>query len=288
VSGPLFVAYDEGRVGAVLDDGGVRDICSIRHLGAGTGIEHVRSCLPAAIAEWEALSGAVEAGTAVDAPRLLAPIPLPINVFGAPVNYLEHQGELGALRAPSEGTTKDLGLFVKAVGSISGPSDPIELPRMEREFHYEGEIAIVIGRGGEDLDDAGALAAIAGFTGALDITMRLEADAREERSMRKSYRTFTPVGPAVLPFRPEQLDTLSLSLRLNGEQRQAGRLDELVVGVLGLVKLASSIVRLESGDLILTGTPAGVGRIVPGDRVELTVDGIPPLDLEVTQRGERR
>jgi 2-keto-4-pentenoate hydratase/2-oxohepta-3-ene-1,7-dioic acid hydratase in catechol pathway len=162
---------------------------------------------------------------------------------------------------------------------------PIELPVMPGlEFHYEGEIAIVIGTGGEDLDDAGAEAAILGFTGALDITLRLETEFREERSMRKSYRTFTPTGPAILPYRPEHAKGLGLVFSVNGEQRQQGTLDQLVLGVIGLVKLASSIVRLEPGDLILTGTPSGVGQLLPGDRASLAIDGIPPLELDVIER----
>ncbi|HWM33639.1 MAG TPA: fumarylacetoacetate hydrolase family protein [Pseudolysinimonas sp.] len=287
MSRPLFVSYGEYRVGAILGDGAVHDVCGSLHGEVLHDADHARTCLPAAIRDWAAIASGVERepGIAVAEAGLLAPIPRPVNVFGAPVNYLAHQGELGADRSPAKGTVRELGLFVKAAGSVSGPRDAIELPIMPgREFHYEGEIAVVIGEGGEDLDDAGAEAAIAGFTGALDVTLRLETEHREERSMRKSYRTFTPTGPAVLPYRRELLDTLGLELLVNGDRRQHGTLADLVLGVIGLVRLASSIVRLEPGDLILTGTPEGVGRIVDGDRVELRVDGLPALQLDVADR----
>jgi len=260
------------RVGAWLADGSAYDVCE-NHDRA----HDADACLIAALLSRTEPAKKVEPG------RILPVIGRPRNVFGAPVNYYAHSGELGA-RSPNPGsTTKELGLFVKAGGSVSGASDPIELPdRPDREFQYEGEIAIVIGRGGLDIDPADALAHVAGFTGALDVTMRLAEGRREERSMRKSFRTFTPTGPAVLPLTDPT--SLELRLSLNGELRQHGRLADLIVDVPGLVALASSVVALEPGDLILTGTPAGVAGLTPGDVVELAVTGLPVLRLEVTKR----
>ncbi len=288
---PVFITYDSYRVAALVEPGVIKDVCSHRHATTSASIDHPRTCLPLAIQEWESIADRVHGGPSIDlaSVEVHAPIPRPINVFGAPVNYLEHQGELGELRSPSSGTVRELGLFVKASGSVSGPDGPIELPPLPgREVHFEGEIAIVIGLGGIDLDDAGARSAIAGFTGALDVTLRLEADYREERSMRKSYRTFTPIGPAVLPYRDEYLSELELRLVINGEQRQHGTLSELVMGAVDLVKLASTIVELQPGDLILTGTPAGVGALGAGDYVVLSVSGLPPLELTVVDRGQTR
>lgn len=288
---PLFVTYDDYRVGVLLGDGLIRDVCTVRHEAVRATPDHPRQCLTDAVRTWSDIAAAVSAtsGLAISEVTLRAPIPRPVNVFGAPVNYMEHQGELGEMRSPSKGTVKELGLFVKSVGSVSGPDSPIELPEMPgREVHYEGEIAVVIGIGGSDFDDEQAERAILGFTGSLDVTLRLEADHREERSMRKSYRTFTPTGPAVMPYRPGDLTGLGLALSINGEERQRGRLDELVMGVVDLVKLASTIVTLEPGDLILTGTPGGVGALGVGDRVDLAVDGLPLLSLDVVQRGGGR
>jgi 2-keto-4-pentenoate hydratase/2-oxohepta-3-ene-1,7-dioic acid hydratase in catechol pathway len=283
---PLFVCYGDFRVGVLRSDGAVLDVCSAAHdASAVHDMDHPRQCLPAALASWPDLAVEVTASTPVpkSAAQLKAPIPRPVNVFGAPVNYLEHQGELGEMRSPAKGTVRELGLFVKAAGSVSGPDSPILLPDMPgREFHYEGEIALVIGRGGQDLDATQARAAIAGVTAALDITLRLEEDHREERSMRKSYRTFTPIGPAVLPLGPDgPIEELSLTLSLNGEVRQRGQLSQLVASATELVQLASSVVCLLPGDLILTGTPAGVGPLEPGDRIEVVVDGLPALALDV-------
>jgi 2-keto-4-pentenoate hydratase/2-oxohepta-3-ene-1,7-dioic acid hydratase in catechol pathway len=278
---------DSARVGCWLADGTAHDVCDALH---GDVPPHDSDgCLIAAVLEHAAVLDQLAGSPAPIRPERIRPvIGRPRNVFGAPINYLEHGGELGARSpSPSGSTTRDLGLFVKAGGSISGASDPIELPdRPEREFQYEGEIAVVIGRPGFDVPAGDALSLVAGFTGALDVTMRLEADKREERSMRKSFRTFTPVGPAVLPFTdPDQATGLALTLTLNGEVRQRGRLDQLIVGVADLIAMASSVVPLEPGDLILTGTPSGVGALAKGDVVELAVTGLPPLRLDVTVRG---
>jgi 2-keto-4-pentenoate hydratase/2-oxohepta-3-ene-1,7-dioic acid hydratase in catechol pathway len=285
VSVPTFFRYDNGagpRVGARLADGATYDACAATHRERDP--HDTDACLIAALLEPDRFAGRL--GDPVTPKHVLPPVGRPRNVFGAPVNYDAHKGELGA-RSPNPGsTTRELGLFVKAGGSVSGASDPIELPdRPDRDFQYEGEIAIVIGRPGIDVPVADALRHVAGFTPALDVTMRLEADKREERSMRKSFRTFTPVGPDVKPLvDPVDATELALALRVNGELRQEGRLDQLIVGVAELVALASSVVALEPGDLILTGTPSGVGSLTAGDVVELAVTGLPPLRLDVTTR----
>jgi 2-keto-4-pentenoate hydratase/2-oxohepta-3-ene-1,7-dioic acid hydratase in catechol pathway len=286
VTGPTrFATYGDFRVGALQPDGSLYDVCAVAHGRTETSIDHPRLCLPEVVRRWPELRDGALAQAAVLHPVIRAPIPRPVNVFGAPVNYREHEGELGPTRSPAAGTVRELGLFVKASGSVSGPDAAIELPPLEgREFHYEGEIAVVIGRGGHDLDEDEARRAILGVTGALDVTMRLEENRREERSMRKSFRTFTPMGPALLPLGDSvDLESLSLELSLNGQVRQRGCLGQLIVNVVGLVQLASSIVRLEPGDVILTGTPAGVGPLAAGDRVELVVSGLPPLRLEVAR-----
>lgn len=282
---PSFFRYDDGRIGVWADDGVAYDVDELRGLPGGPDSD---ARLIAALLDHRAIGELIRdpACARIRPERILPPVDRPRNVFGAPVNYHEHRGELGAVRSPAAGTTRELGLFVKAGGSISGASDPIELPDLPgREFHYEGEIAVVIGRRCDGVAPHEALRHVAGFTGALDITMRLETDRREERSMRKSFKTFTPVGPAVVPLTdPAQARTLGLELYLNGERRQHGSLDQLIVGVDELVALASSIVPLNPGDLILTGTPAGVGPLAPGDVVELAVSGLPRLRLPVTVR----
>lgn len=285
---PIFFVYDSYRVGVTLPDALSYDVCGLHDEPAEPGPAHATRCLPdAAIRRWDIADRIRRSGAEPVQPRRLrAPSPRPLNVFGAPVNYAEHRGELGAARSPAAGTARDLGLFVKAAGSVSGPDQVIELPHLPgREFHYEGEIALVMGQPAEDVPAEQALAYVAGFTGAIDVTMRLESDFREERSMRKSYKTFTPIGPTVLPLTDhEQARTLPLRLDVNGEERQRGSLAQLIVSAAELVALASSIVPLQRGDLILTGTPAGVGPLEPGDRISLEIGGMPALTLAVEQK----
>jgi 2-keto-4-pentenoate hydratase/2-oxohepta-3-ene-1,7-dioic acid hydratase in catechol pathway len=280
------VAGGPRAVVATSDPEGWADACAWRHGDdAHASDVELSDCLVDACARIDELEAAVAAGAVpmVEPARWLPAVPWPRNVFGAPVNYLEHRGELGPDRSPAKGTTRELGLFVKATGSVSGPDDPIVLPPWEgRECHYEGEVAIVIGRRGSDIPADRALEHVAAVTGALDVTMRLEADRREERSMRKSFRTFTPLGPALLPMsRAGRLEDVALELSIDDEVRQRGTLAQLIVSVPELVALASSVVELRPGDVILTGTPAGVGPLAAGQRVRLTVTGLPALELDV-------
>nr|WP_246401802.1 fumarylacetoacetate hydrolase family protein [Jiangella mangrovi] len=239
----------------------------------------------AAAARAEELRRLIDAGELppVEPGRRLPPSPAPVQVFGAPVNYYAHKGELGARSPSGDATTRELGLFVKAVGSVCGPDDAIELPALPgRESHYEGEVAVVIGRGGGSIPAERALEHVAGLTAALDITLRLEEGKREERSLRKSYRTFTPLGPALLPLsQVSALSEVEVALTLNGEPRQHGTLDQLICDIPELVAMASAVVDLRPGDVILTGTPAGVGPLHDGDEVSVSVTGLPPLRLPV-------
>jgi 2-keto-4-pentenoate hydratase/2-oxohepta-3-ene-1,7-dioic acid hydratase in catechol pathway len=219
--------------------------------------------------------------------QLVAPVPAPYTVLAAPVNYDEHRGELGD-RSPQkkELDARQMGLIVVAAGSVTGPDGAIELPDLPgREFHFEGEIAVVIGRETRNVPEEKALDHVLGFTGLLDITMRLGGGLQEERSMRKSFATFTPIGPCVLTAdEVSDLAGLSLQLRCNGELRQQGTLRDLIVDVPQLVSRASQVLPLHPGDLIATGTPSGVGPIVPGDELELTVSGVGTLRMPVTRR----
>ena len=216
-----------------------------------------------------------------------APSPAPRTVLAAPVNFAPHKGELGD-RSPDKGKldATQMGLIVLASASVVGPDGAIELPDLPgREFHYEGEIAIVIGRRCRGVSRADALAHVLGYTGLLDITLRIGPEGQEDRSMRKSFQTFTPIGPLVRTA-DDVPDPAALGLRLtlNGEPRQQGSLAELIVDVPDLVVRASRMVPLEPGDVIATGTPGGVGAIVPGDRLALTVDGVGELAMDVRRR----
>jgi 2-keto-4-pentenoate hydratase/2-oxohepta-3-ene-1,7-dioic acid hydratase in catechol pathway len=237
----------------------------------------------------DAVQAAVEAGPRLSlwALPLDAPSPRPRTLLAAPVNFAPHKGELGD-RSPDKGKldARQMGLIVLAPASVTGPRGAIELPDLPgREFHYEGEIAVVIGKPAHGVTRAEALEHVLGYTGLLDITMRIGPQGQEDRSMRKSFHTFTPIGPLLLTA-DEVPDpaALSLELSLNGEVRQRGALDQLIVDVPDLVAKASQMVPLEPGDVIATGTPAGVGAFRPGDTVTLTVPGVGELIMDVRRR----
>lgn len=227
------------------------------------------------------------AGVPLGGLALAAPSAHPRTVLAAPVNFAPHKGELGD-RSPDKGKldARQIGLIVLAPASVTGPDGAIELPDLPgREFHYEGEIAVVIGKPARGVTREEAMSHVLGYTGLLDITLRIGPEGQEDRSMRKSFWTFTPIGPLLLTA-DEVPDpaALSLQLSLNGEVRQRGGLDELIVDVPDLVVKASQLVPLEPGDVIATGTPGGVGAIVPGDKLSLTVSGVGELLMDVRRR----
>jgi 2-keto-4-pentenoate hydratase/2-oxohepta-3-ene-1,7-dioic acid hydratase in catechol pathway len=283
-----LVTYDEYRVGVVEPDG-IHDCTDL--LG-----EVPRWAAPyrmnALIAGWPQLRDRVEerrtAGSAVsvDAVRLRAPSPRPRNFLAAPLNYAAHGAEMSGPMASGGGTPLELGLFVKAGGCLAGPNDEIGLPPIEgRRFDHEGEIGLVIGKTARGAAPETALDHVFGYTLVLDATMRMTETRREERTMRKSFATFSPSGPCILTA-DEVPDPSELTVRLsvNGEPRQEGSLRDLVVDVAGLVAMGSSVLELGPGDLIATGSPAGVGPIVPGDVVVVEAEGIGQMRLPVTRR----
>lgn len=159
--------------------------------------------------------------------RLRPPVSVPRELLAAPENYAAHIAEMAAreasARAPNAGRSpREVGVFLKAPGSIVGPSDAIELPPWPgRWFDHEGELAFVIGRQARAVDPEEALDYIFGYTCLLDITMRTTAEHREERPMRKSFATFTPVGPVLVTADeiPAPGD-LGIRVWVNGEPRQ--------------------------------------------------------------------
>jgi 2-keto-4-pentenoate hydratase/2-oxohepta-3-ene-1,7-dioic acid hydratase in catechol pathway len=272
----------DGRIVAVSGETAVDVTAALPGAGPAARLAAYPSCVDAVRSLVDA-----SAGVPLSSLPLTAPSPSPRTVLAAPVNYAPHKGELGD-RSPDKGKldARQMGLIVLAPASVTGPDGAVELPDLPgREFHYEGEIAVVIGRPARGVSRADALAHVLGYTGLLDITMRIGAEGQEDRSMRKSFQTFTPIGPLLLTA-DEVPDpaALTLSLSVNGEERQRGGLDELIVDVPDLVAKASALVPLEPGDVIATGTPGGVGAIVPGDRLALTVSGVGTLELPVRRR----
>lgn len=284
-----LAVFDDFRIGLVEEDE-LRDVTDVLEwLGIDAPGPHRMTAL---IAELDAiLPGLVD--RAKQAPTVkvvdvhLRPVvPAPRHVLAAPKNYRTHAEEMRGPVGTGDGTVLDLGFFLKANGSLSGPNDPIELPPLpDREFHHEAEVAFVIGKEARAVSRDRALDYVAGYTMLVDVTMRNSETRREERVMRKSFYTFAPLGPYLLTA-DEVPDPVTLELRLsvNGVERQHGTLGDLIVDVPGLIQHASSVLPLQPGDVFATGTPAGVGPIVPGDHVTFEVDGIGTMDLPVVRR----
>ena len=193
----------------------------------------------------------------------------PGKIVGIGRNYREHAAELGN-PMPAEPV-----LFLKAPSSIVGPNVAIVLPPESARVEHEGEIAVVVGARLCRAGAAEAARAILGVGAANDVTAR-DLQRRDPTFARaKSFDTFCPFGPA-LRVDPE-LDALAVETRVNGERRQRGAATEMTWGIVDLLVYASRMMTLEPGDLLLTGTPAGVGPLADGDRVEVEVTGVGTL-----------
>lgn len=204
-------------------------------------------------------------------------VPDPTKIIAAPVNYRDHQAEM-----MEDYHIDSLGVFLKAPSSVIGHEDTITLPYTDRRFDQEGELALVIGRTARDLAVEDALDVVAGYTCLLDITMR----GGEDRSTRKSFDTFTPVGPyLVTPDEVGDLATLQLRTRVDGALRQDADIKDLIWGVPELISYASSVMTLNPGDIITTGTPAGIGQITDGNTISVDLDRIGILTVDVTSVG---
>jgi 2-keto-4-pentenoate hydratase/2-oxohepta-3-ene-1,7-dioic acid hydratase in catechol pathway len=217
-----------------------------------------------------------------DQVHLLAPLPRPGKIFGIGLNYREHAHETGK-PAPEVPL-----VFSKAVTAVVGPGAAIEIPPVSREIDYEGELAVIIGRPAKRVQRDQAWSVIAGVTIMNDVTAR-DYQRRSSNCMGKSFDTFAPMGPALVTL-DEFTDPTSLDLRtmLSGEEVQHSNTRQLIFDVPALIEFISAGVTLEPGDVISTGTPAGVGMrrtpprfLKPGDTVRIEIDGIGVLENPV-------
>jgi 2-keto-4-pentenoate hydratase/2-oxohepta-3-ene-1,7-dioic acid hydratase in catechol pathway len=246
------------------------------------------------IANWSQAKGALEAARAAAKPvkvssvRLLPPNPAPAHVFAAPANYQKHIGELGDRVVTKKGrSAREQGFFLKAPGSLVGAGGTIGLPKgSSRRFDHESELAVIIGKAGRDIPRAQAMEYVFGYSCLVDATMRIEPGvAEEERSMRKSFEGFTPLGPYLVTA-DEVKDPGNLANRLwvNGELKQEANTREMIVGIAELIELVSSVLPLTAGDVIATGTPEGVGPFGNGDTVRICIDQVGDMTLHVRER----
>jgi len=210
--------------------------------------------------------GAWETGAPVPPGPPLAPVERPGKIVCIGRNYKEHVKELSS-PMPAEPV-----LFLKAPSSLIGPGEAVVLPPESERVEHEGEIAVVIR---ERLRRASADAvrrAVLGVTAACDVTARDLQRKDPTFARAKSFDTFCPLGPAV--WIGADLEDLAVVTRVNGVERQRGEAREMTWGIVELLVYASRMMTLEPGDLLLTGTPAGVGPLAPGDRLEVEIPGL--------------
>ncbi|MFG2288833.1 fumarylacetoacetate hydrolase family protein [Streptomyces sp. NPDC048595] len=212
--------------------------------------------------------------------RLLPPV-LPNKVVAIGRNYAEHAAELGN-DVPDVPVT-----FFKPSTSVVGPGDPIAYPSFSEEVHHEAELAVVIGRMCREVPRERAKDVILGYTCANDVTAR-DVQRREKQWARaKGFDSSCPLGPWVeTELTPADVAAgLAIQCTVNGEQRQLGRTSDMVRPIEDLIVHITEAMTLLPGDVILTGTPAGVGPLNVGDEVAVTIEGIGTLTNKVIKRG---
>ncbi len=189
-------------------------------------------------------------------------------------NYAEHVREMGGSDLPGEP-----GLFLKALNALSNPGDPIPYPAWTENLHYEGELAAVIGKRLSRVAPEEALGHVFGYTVALDVTARDKQRSDLQWTRGKSADGFCPVGP----WLETDLDpgSLSVQTRVNGVLKQDGNTRDFIFDLPTVLSYISQFMTLEPGDLVLTGTPEGVGPLAVGDTVEVTVEGVGTLQNTV-------
>jgi 2-keto-4-pentenoate hydratase/2-oxohepta-3-ene-1,7-dioic acid hydratase in catechol pathway len=207
--------------------------------------------------------------------RLLAPI-IPTKIVAIGKNYAEHAREMGG-EAPGEPL-----IFLKPSTAVIATKDPIARPGNVGRVDYEGELAVVIGKVCRDVTPELARDVVLGYTCANDVTAREQQAADGQWTRAKGYDTFCPLGPWIET--DVDPDDLALRTTVNGEVKQSARTKELIHGIPELIAHITAVMTLLPGDVILTGTPAGVGPLVDGDEVEVTIEGIGTLSNRVLPR----
>ena len=215
-----------------------------------------------------AATGTVDARASA---RLLCPIENP-RIFGVGLNYVSHVKESG------QPTPKFPMLFMKASTAAIGPGDAIVYPREGKNVHFEGELAVIIGRRARRIPKEEALDAVFGYSCANDVSERVIQMAEMATGcllVGKGFDTFSPIGPVIATG----LDPTDLTREafVNGERRQRIHTSDLLFSVAALVSYLSQSTTLLPGHVIITGTPAGVGPVAPGDVVDITIEGIGTL-----------
>ena len=215
--------------------------------------------------------------------KWLAPVANPGKIIGAPVNYKKHLQEArddAQIHHNSQiAEIQKIGLFLKATSSLVGASHGVVLQHGDRRNDHEAELVVVIGKAGRNITRANAHLHIAGYSSGLDMTTR----GPEERSLRKSIDTYSVLGPWLVTADDiPNAGNLDFSLTVNGEVKQKANTSDLILNIGQLIEFASSFYSLLPGDLIYTGTPEGVGPVLPGDTIVTEFEGIGRMHVSVT------
>ena len=214
--------------------------------------------------------------------KLVSPVANPGKIVAAPVNYKAHleesrnDVEINFNRKVIEIQT--IGLFLKATSSIVGASEGVAVTMPERRNDHEIELVAIIGKPARNVSKEDALDYVAAYCIGLDMTIR----GQEERSMRKSLDTFTVLGPwMVTADEVGEPNSQQMVLTVNDEPRQNANTGDLIMNVRDLISWASTFYTLQPGDILMTGTPDGVNRVVPGDTIHATIEKIGGMKVKV-------
>ncbi len=256
------------------------NLLSLKSAGFSTLLEVIEQGAPAL----EKISALMKSATAASLvplaqAKLLTPIARPPKLIFIGLNYRDHAEECGA-KIPDVPT-----VFSKYNSSIVGPDDEIVLPRVSKQPDYEAELAVVIGKKGRYIAKENWREHVFGYTNLHDVSARDVQMATTQWMMGKTFDTFAPIGPAIVTADeiPEP-NALKIELVLNGEVMQSSNTSEMVFHIPYLIEHLSTVMTLEPGDIISTGTPAGVGMakkpqrwLRPGDKTIVRIEGIPEL-----------
>jgi 2-keto-4-pentenoate hydratase/2-oxohepta-3-ene-1,7-dioic acid hydratase in catechol pathway len=288
-----LVTFDAGsgpRVGVVnAESTRVRDVSGALPDGAG---------MLEVIDGWDALGAELASvdgmETDLASVRLLAPIPVPRrNVLCVGKNYVEHSSEFSRSGYDSSGSElpKRPIVFTKAPSAVIGPDDAVQIPAgLTSEVDYEAELGVVIGQGGRGIPKEQAYRHVWGYTIVNDVTARDLQRDHKQWFLGKSLDTFCPLGPSIVTadeITPDDVPTLEVECRVNGELRQKARVADLIFDIPTLIETISAGITLQPGDIIATGTPAGVGIgftpprfLAAGDIVEVSISRLGSLRNE--------
>ena len=278
--------FDDNRLGVVAEDG-IRDVSEV--LSKLPRVTYPFPRHDALVAHLDQLRPEIDKAaksarpTPLEKVKLLSPLANPGKIIAAPVNYKKHLEEALADKGIHHGNLVQeihkAGMFLKATSALVGAGEGVKLVHTDRRNDHECELAVIIGRRAKNVAAADALSYVAGYAIGLDMTIR----GPEERSLRKSPDSYAVLGPwLVTADEVPDPGKLALKLTVNGQVRQDAHTSDLILSVAQLIEWGSSFYTLHPGDVILTGTPQGVGPVRPGDVMLAAIERIGSMQVQIT------